>query len=199
MRERFWSTGGGSGDTVFWLPVFGMKDGFVRKRLVMPIYRVGRAFSKAKWWLLHRFSPRHQYNIIRTELPPGYYDEDILILHGAFAMLVRYVEGEGGPEALEAFNVELRERPDPNAPDGIQEAQADRQAEAVALYRWWKIEKPADEARRDELLSQLYGSNRSIRPSRELKDEERALAAKIDDDEQMMLHRLIDIRRSLWS
>lgn len=216
--SAFWNCGGGSHDSVLWMHVYGRRHGSVlHKIIVKPLHRIGRRLNKAKYWVLHRYHPKHQYNIIRTGLKPGYYDEDYLILHGCFAMLERYMQWHGGDAALEKFSAELLAKPDSNAPEGLQEGQAVRQNEAVALYRWWKIEKPADEARRDDLMMHLYGGRKlETKPTAhpdlvelvppkfagsdaDLHKEFRALDEKIDDDEQAMLHRLINIRLSLWT
>lgn len=163
--------------------------------------------SKARFWLLYRLSPSHQYHLIRTGLEPGYHCEDELILHGCMAMLRRYVEnfadeGKSGEEVLEEFNRKLRE-PDHDT-HGMQEClsgQADMQAEALAIYRWWRYEKPKDEAWRDELCMRIYGSKKEKSDARtaDLREEFRSLEDKIARDEQDMLHRLIEIRPGLWT
>lgn len=43
-------------------------------------------------WVLHRTVRR--FHVVDTGLEPGYYDKDTLILHGAFSILVDYVEQE---------------------------------------------------------------------------------------------------------
>lgn len=206
--------------TVFGIGVYGRtSDKWWHKAFIRPIYRAGNRVHKVCWALRHRFVRKHQYHRIDTGLAPGYYDVDHLMLHGMFALLERYVDAEmGGVESIEAFNRDLRERPDPNAPEGIQEAQADRQSEAVILYRWWKQDYPAMLERQAAIMKQLYGDRRRtvfekaegteltrvlIRPfegaevdlGRELEE----LEERIDREEQEMLHRLIDIRRSLWT
>lgn len=35
--------------------------------------------SNLKWWVAHRFHPRHRYNILKTSLKPGYYDPCVRI------------------------------------------------------------------------------------------------------------------------
>lgn len=172
--------------------------------------------SNAKYWVRYRIHPAHQYHLIRTGLKPGYHCEDNLILYGAMAMLCRYIESMGSEFEIEKFNRDLRNDPDPNAPDGICSRQADRQDEALTIYRWWKYQKPKDEARQEELMHALYTGPIKFKDSdcgkfREivteelkgdrklLRDELWKLDEKIIDDEQSMLHRLIDIRRSLWT
>lgn len=139
-------------------------------------------------------------HLIETDLDPnGWHDEDELILYGCMAMLCRYVDFHEGLEALEKFNAELRANPDPNAPEGLCSSQANMQEEAAAIYRWWKIQKPLDEGRREVLLEDCYGDNRAETRTKEKDNEFRKLEKKIADDEQMMLHRLIEIRQSLWT
>jgi hypothetical protein len=184
---------------------------------VVPVYRVGHGIHNAWLWLRRRFHPDYQHHIIRTGLEPGWWDCDTLMLHGAFALLVRYVEWEcDGADKLDAWSADLIARPDPNAPVGLGEAQASRQMTATDLYRWWKVSKPADEARRDEMCSALFGGKMKSEPvpgtdlhrlifeefegdRKRLYDEFRALEERIDREEQEMLHRLVDIRRSLWT
>lgn len=159
---------------------------------------IWRRYRDAKWWLFHRLIPRHRYHVVHTGLEPSYYDVDTLMLHACMALLCRYVENEhGGAERLSEFVAELRAAPDTNAPETCEE-QAARDDEALAIYRWWKVEKPADEELNERQLTALYGWPRDPDPFC-TEEEFRALETKIDDDEQGMLHRLIDIRGSLWT
>lgn len=47
-----------------------------------------------RWWFNHRFVPKHRYNIIRTGLPPGYYDPDDQLLHGIFNTFCEWYEND---------------------------------------------------------------------------------------------------------
>lgn len=189
--------------------------------LVRPIWSIGNAISDARYWLSYRLIPKHQYQIVRTGLEPGYYDCDTLMLNACFALLKRYVVDEmGGVEEIEKFNTHLYAETDKNAPEGLQTRQADCQSEAVKLYLWWIVERPADLKRDEELVNLLYGRDGAIRmkmkegnvggltqiefenvkaEADKLREEHWALENKIHDDEQKMLHRLIDIRPSLWT
>lgn len=53
-----------------------------------------RFITDPYWSIVHRFHPKHQYHVIKTNLKPEYYDIDTLMLHGVMALVVRYVEGE---------------------------------------------------------------------------------------------------------
>ena len=162
--------------------------------------RARAKWSRAKWAVLHRVVPWHRYHVIKTDLPPGFHDEDALILHGCMAMLCRFVEWHGGADKLSEFAVELR---DPALAEWEKLAcalQADHQDEAVAIYRWWKTEHPADLARQEELVMRLYGSERCVETNKgDMTAELRRLEMKIADDERAMLHRLVNIRQGLWT
>lgn len=140
-----------------------------------------------KWWILYRIHSRYQYHIIRTGLEPNYWDEDTLILHGCMAMLERYIKSMGGKESLERFNAELRSDPENWGAENL-DRQAQRQEKALAIYRWWKYQKPRDEKELDRILI-----------SEDPSDKWGEFREKLYNDEQEMLHQLIDIRRSLWT
>jgi len=215
----FWNVGGGSEDAILGVKVYGNKyrDAWWFGGIVMPVYRFASKIDRAYDWLRYRLVPRHQYHLVNTGLKPAYYDCDTLMLNACFALLCRYVEDEmGGEDAIRRLNQQLLLTPDHNAPEGLESGQAARQASAVDLYVWWKRTKPADEKEYDRMLAHLYGRKRSMKKQEDgtsvystdepWTDEDkamnvkfRALEDKIDTDEQAMLHRLIDIRRSLWT
>lgn len=188
-----------------------------RRFIIRPLWRVGNMGHNARRWLAYRLHPKHRYHLIDSGLPPGYYDVDTLILNGCFSLLCRYVEIEhGGADVLSEWATKLKTEPDKNAPEGWQAAQGEREGEAVRLYRWWKFEKPAEQAEYDRMLNHLYGRKRSTKPDangqsvwsvdepwtdadKVMHDQMRALKEKMAGDEQAMLKRLIDIRGSLWT
>lgn len=217
-RYAFWEVGGGSHDSILWVGVYGgHSDEWWHKAIIKPVYRVAHRLDRLIWAARYRLSPRHRYHLVDTRLEPGYYDVDYLMLHACFALLRRYIEDEmGGEEAIRRFNQQLLLVPDPNAPEGLQERQADRQANAVDLYLWWTKTKPADEAERERMCSHLYGRQYSVKKDadgrsvfsadtpwtdadRAMHKQFRALERKIEREERTMLHQLIEIRGSLWT
>lgn len=216
--RRFFDFSSGSAAAVFGVPVYGDSSGrWWHRAFVRPAFRVGNRVRRAVWRLRYRFDPRHRYHVVDTGLPPGYHEPETLMLNAAFALLRRHVEGRmGGVANMRAHTQALLAHPDPNAPDGVQEIQADRQAEAVALYMWWTETLPALKARRKELMGGLYGGKRRMLFGKDEKGmarvairgfderEERLYAeakeieARIEREEQEMLHRLVDVRPSLW-
>lgn len=166
------------------------------------------------WKFKHRYVPRHKYNTIYTDLPPGYYDIDTLMLHGNMKLLTRYVENEmGGLKTLEEYIAELKSPGaiDPNVPVDFADY-AKSYEEARDIYIWWTVTRPADQLLASYLLEKLYGKGRvtfaddgeikfkpfegdEILMEKQLHD----LEDKMGKDEDEMLKRLIDIRHSLWT
>lgn len=221
IDHRFWDCGDHSSASVFFVPIYGSqhKRSWWFRGLIRPVFAIGNKCHRAKWWLKWRLLPRHRHFIVNTGLEPGYYDCDILMLHACMALLKRYIEEMGGEMQVEKFNQELRAPgADGYAPLGTCAAQAGGQSEALTIWRWWTYERPKDRKRCDALLMILFGGRERVtwekvegQPLYEMIFKEfdghekkmhktfRALEKKINDDEQKMLHRLIDIRRSLWT
>jgi hypothetical protein len=171
---------------------------------VEPVW-LGRAryrLRDLRYWFLYRLTRKHRYHIVRTGLPPGYYDEDTRMLHACMACLCRYIEASGGADSLDAWSAELRamsvrsEKFPGEHEHNVR--QAARQEEAVAIYRWWTIGKPEDEKRQEELLG-VWGESHGTLGYEERRETLSAIEVKIAEDEQAMLRRLIDIRPSLWT
>lgn len=200
---------------VFGVPVYGHRASPFIKITHRGLVKI----SNARWWFQYRFNPRHKYNVIYTDLEPGYYEPDTLILHGCMAMLARYIEEAGGVGQLEEFNTELAvPGSEGHGPREAIDSQLHSQRSALEIYRWWTSTKPADEKRRDDLTNAIFvGKDRLTWVPTENSDlfemqfkpfegdevalhaELRALENKITQDEQTMLHALIDIRQSLWT
>lgn len=207
----FWSVNRGSTDAIFGISVWGGHHGkWWHSWFVMPLYGLASRLDRAIWWVRYRVEPKHRYHVVNTGLEPGCWDEDTLMLNACFVLLGSYIKQMGGIEKIEEFNIEL-------GSDEHGSGQAQRQAEAVALWRWWTVKRPADLKREEELLHLCYGGgykltsiptdNPKLRQvvfpersaeSQQLADEHRALELLIHEEEQSMLHRLIDIRSSLW-
>lgn len=164
----------------------------------------------------------------RIDLPERrWWDEDSMILYSCFHCLNYYVtnatgwpypnaEGKyGGMKEFEEFTDELiNTKDDPSGADDILIKQGKSQAEILALWKWWNVERPAAHAAYDAELTTLYGgSNRVFTISEDgvfraapVSDEIRArreahwkLEADLQAKDQEMLHRLIDVRPSLWT
>lgn len=134
-----------------------------------------RRYIHEPWyWLKCRLWYRHNVIYIKT-LPPTWNDRDDRILHGMFQVLVDFVELEDPYEFKQTWqeHYDTYAKCDPDFVPGeiVQHAKerADDAQTLKDLYRWWTIERPA------------MGEESS------------------DAEDQAMLHKLIDIRRNLWT
>lgn len=59
-------------------------------RYTHPIDKVYRPLEHSYWYLIHRFHPKHRYNILKTGLKPGYYDPDIQIVCAVFEAVKKF-------------------------------------------------------------------------------------------------------------
>lgn len=194
-----------SSATVLGFPVYGDNT----PKIIDYLHTILTNLSDIKYALLYRLHPKHQHHIVRTGLPPAYHCEDTLILHSCMTLLAKYVDNfkyhddqtpqRPGEPVLEEFNKELATEPDPNAPEQAITRQLNAQTEALAIYRWWKYERPKDIAEQNKLTHELYADPNKDSADREFKrDKLWALNDKIFNDEQEYLIRLIKIRPSLW-
>lgn len=183
------------------------------RRVVWPLRR-------AIWWV--RYHTINRNNIIRIRsLSPAYHDEDTLMLHGCFQLLVNYVEiGLSGlnyswHEANSSFLNRWKSRCPEAGLDYLdwaindESTQATSQAEDArqhkALYLWWTIERPA---RLDPWTSpQIWGDAKIDEDFTAMRHQARIAAGKISTttdelyavEDQAMLERLLKVRRSMWT
>ena len=146
---------------------------------------------KIKDWVTYRYVSRHQYHIVRTDLEPNYYEVDTRMLHACMTLLVHYVEEEH--EGAESLKLYVDQESD-GSPDY---ALYDADRSALKIYDWWTVLHPADQKRYDEMLMATFGKDGSRDSA--MASTLWALEEKIVLDETTMLHKLIDIRGSLWT
>lgn len=199
IKHSFWRCGRGSSDSVFWVSIYGSnhREKLWFKLTIEPLWRIGCALHRARLWVLYRTHPRHKFHLVDTGLKPGYYDQDILILHACMSLLGNYIKWHGGLEDLDRFSRDLRAHPDQNAPEGLDASQADQQDEATAIYRWWTIERPQAHAAHKQDGMRVFGRESKPLPGEADAYHNQDLA--LDAKDQEMLHRLIDIRPGLWT
>lgn len=138
------------------------------------IHRIGRKVDNAYFWLAHRSFDR--YHVVRTDLPPGYYDADERMFRACFALLGQFVERELGapdPEYPEASYRGYRL----HSIDGGEE-------QAIDLWIWYKQDLPAmeeDERTDYRAFSREHGHD------------------WIENQKTTKLDALMRIRRCLWT
>ena len=134
-------------------------------------------------------------------LEKGWYDKDQVLLHGAFQLLIDFVE---------------QEKPDKIVDWNANELHRKAWKEIKLLYNWWKKERPARKSPLEDKrikhpplkLEKIPGSDlcKMVEPDkrkyasyyRALR-EHRKLEQKWEEEDQCNLHRLIDIRKFLWT
>lgn len=161
------------------------------------LWPVSHELGKVKDFFKYRYTIKHRYHTMDTGLKPNYYDTDTRLMHTVFQSIVDYVEvelawqhfvqSEEGKSRINRFRFERSiihglqyldweiALIDPMT--GEQPNQARTAAEIREIYMWWTLE----------------------RSLREPEDEAIDLAVEYDKEDNIMLHRVIDIRRSLWT
>lgn len=162
-----------SSATIFGVEVFGRSH--PKWSPIWPAFRFFGWLDDLKWAVIWRLHPRHQYHLVRTGLPPGYYDQDERILHACMTLLVDYVRTCEGT--------------------GVHTVHDEEQA----LFRWWTVERPANHKRLDEWVMRLFGDRDKTDNSMGTFKEYNTFEDKLRADDQSALHRLIDIRGRLWT
>ena len=96
-----------------------------------------RFLKDAYWAVRHRVWPRDRYHVVRTGLPPGYYDQDYRMLYACFALLESYVKEWGGEQEIADHIANMHDNPDEWGGAPLV-TYIEKETEVLALYRWWK-------------------------------------------------------------
>ena len=196
---------GGSGDTVFGVPIYG--NTYYNEPWFRLTFRAYHSFLRrvdnVYFWFVYRF--RRRYHIVNTGLEPGYRDVDDLMFHACFALLGRFVEKELGP-----FRLNNKYHCEEAHYRGYRlHSTGDDNKKAVDLWLWYKHELPEIERLYAEDLEACYGGDtlkfgetdeRGFREAIITPRAERKYPydwPEIVKDEK--LRELIDMRRSLWT
>lgn len=181
------------------------------------IYFPYDVLDTVRYYIVNRFV--HKMHYVPTKLEPGtYYDADTRLFHGAFELLVDFIEIEKAwmlmvfdekgeqwtkygyprwyrfrllrwtrkfrsPEAGLA-HIEWEMSLDNDGPEGCPH-QAAAAREQLALYKWWKNERPARVESYD-MKELTYEQRHEVEEKYQREDEE-------------MFIRLVKVRRSLWT
>lgn len=156
-------------------------------------HRIRNPLSNLKWAIIHRFHPKHQYNILKPRsLKPGYYDSDTRILHACMDEVSVFVEHE------EKYGMT-----DWNGTKQHKHAWS----EMKVIYKWWNKTRPATEEKVENLLHRWsdafdkdggFNKPRSPKTSK-LSDKMYKLENLIDATDEEMLIRLARIRLFMWT
>lgn len=182
---------------------------FFRETVVDELYVWQRRLRDIKWWVFHRFHPKHRYHVIKPRtLTPGYADPDIQMVHACFDLLSQYVE----KRVIDGKGVtpqDIREAESGEAEWLI--AQRKWEQEAWQIWMWW-----LGYLKKDDIWEQVPDlTPEEHKTYRRLKDNQEPLPPSLADYEQAIIrvgeieqkwedelteyfHRLVDIHRHLW-
>jgi hypothetical protein len=159
-------------------------------------FPVKRPFSKAHYWFVSHFIPSRRYHMLDLRQKGGYrygwQDVPEKMLYAMFNLLGEYLE-EGSNDLTQWYTREQIE-----AEPGYKEQQR-AVDEAIAIYHWWTVEKPASEKIRIDMLNTWSTAKKAKDPKEEeywekMQKMEDDMEAKADE----MIARLMMIRRTLW-
>lgn len=193
------------------------------KRALKRLWRkVPSLFRSIERWVAYRTYDK--YHIVRTNLKPGYYDKDIILLHACFSLLKDYVEKEL-PGIYSIKTIDYIIAFFTNMGDlGTEEKQFWQTVKE--LYSWWTETRPNRKAPEEQsgleefiqTMQSKYGDLYYLKPnekgfisleSRLSEDESNEmdrrmlLTNKIEqlqiEEDNLMLQKLFNIRLSLWT
>ncbi|NTF17800.1 hypothetical protein G6L37_05255 [Agrobacterium rubi] len=177
----------------------------------LPLW-IGERLNAVRLWTFYRIHPKHRYNRVNLRLPARYYENDTRLLHAMFAVLCDHVE-EDGRKNIEELIVTLESEIE-SGDCGISEEAIIRQVaimrEKLALHDWWTIERPTIETLRRDLCRRCYDvkpyeavpdpeNAGKVLTKRQLGERLRRMDDDLDERDQKMCHRLVDIRQCLWT
>lgn len=158
-------------------------------------WSVRRPILKIISYLKSHLVPSRRFHMLdlrqpKTELNPnpyryGWLDTDARMEYALFNLLVEYVEKElpGYGFLTEEF---VKENPECKN-------QYDQQQEFMEIYNYWKFENPKLDHEYELALCAWSRDNKEL--SKKLDEMEEYSSKKLNE----MLHRLIDVRHSLWT
>lgn len=198
--------------------VFGIEVFSTDSKIVRAIYNAFKKVSDIKYWFMYRFLPEHKYHVVYTDLKPGYYDIDEVMLHACMKLLRRYVEDElHGVKEIQDWIDELKKSADNK--DYFTEVHSKSQLQhledTLEIYNWWMFQRQKEWELYDKHLTAIYSGEMKwtkqdndlyeltdvgVDPNAEwtpdqLHEYENSINQKEDD----MLARLIKMRRSMWT
>jgi hypothetical protein len=164
-------------------------------------YTIRGTLHQWKWGLIHRFHPSHRYNILKTGLPPSYYDPDYQILYAVMNCFRQFMESESGAKAFSWGSEEdygyLTEAERKENAESIGTTKAQK-ADLDKIYDWWVNRYLFIQEKH-----QNYWTNKRDLPREEqlTRAEEHTMfdiQEQLEQEADEMLALLMKHRRTLW-
>lgn len=160
---------------------------------------ITRRLDDAWYWFVSHAVPSRRYHLLDLRNPGpgikythGWRDMVQVIEWACWVALRRYIEEEEPVDPASWASAE-------EMADEALAAQKAHYDEAMALYNWWMRERPLEEAERDRLLTAALALPRRTPERHDAMAAHDTYAAWADAREDEMLHRIINIRRRLWT
>ena len=180
------------------------------------IKKIMRTINAYAYKLQYRFVKEHRYNVVYTDLPPHYYDIDVVMEAALVKLLRRYVDEElknwldftdndsSGYEKLKRVVVEDDKEFDPN----------NFYKEILTIYEWFVNEEPELRKQYNKLIKEWSNANPfkfseldeqgliEVVPTKnkiEAWEQAKAIEKNIDTTTDKYLVRLVELRKYLWT
>lgn len=165
-----------------------------------------RPYLLAKCHLL----PSYKFHLIDTRKADpsythGWRDTDWRMVLAMFTLLIDFVELEM-PHGYYVPSEEDAAKDDGTWECGVggYRAQRDQYLEFMAIYNYWKVERLELQAQHDKALTLWSAAHKASKgpkgeTTEQLWKEVQESEAKMDNRLEEMLHRLIDVRKVLWT
>jgi len=166
--------------------------------------------QKLKYWFMYRFTRKHQYHIIRTDLLPAYYDIDTLMEAAIVSLLKRYIEVErNGIDEFTKFTDSLLDDIHEAEPRDLIESQRARQLDLIEAYVWFTSgrQEAEDDLRemfkdRSPLTIEYNEDGVTIKRVDHSKPNHRDYMRRMDqlyERNTTMLMKIVELRGSMWT
>lgn len=164
-----------------------------------------RRIRSAYWWVRYRTTNRNHILKIHS-LEPGWHDRDTRMLHACFQLLIDYIEIElprreyrlksakarRASKGLELLDEMIE---DPSCHHGPSPTQAEAAQIKKDLYLWWTETR----AKRIEAWADPLIWTDEAKAEGTAGEQASYLEHCYDEEDQLMLKRLISVRNTLWS
>jgi hypothetical protein len=193
-------------------PILFKLDAIVYRVTFNCIYVPKQRLSDVLYWFRYRLIPRHRHHVVAPRtVKPGYIDPREMLLHCNFHIFAEFMTYQLSDDCRVLwYYPELDEIEDSSTIEDY-EHKVTRNATwntMMELYNWWSIERPARSEQEypdlpDEwgflaTLNEDYDNEPLMQQWCAVSAANQQLELEWDEQDQLMLHKLIDIRQYMW-
>lgn len=180
--------------------------------------KVTQPIIDAKYWLFCHLLPSHRFHLVDIRQPfdhnynkhpyrYGWLDTDERMMYAMFNLLVEFVEKEEPyvliPTAKDLVDADSDSQEDQDR-NFFLSRQIDQHKEYMTIYNYWKFERPNLEKEYGKLLTAWLDSrelteDRNHPDTKRLHQEMETFGELKNQKLEDMMHRLVDVRATLWT